>query len=159
MHLTRFTDYSLRVLIYLAVKGEERSTIQEIAGRFDISRNHLMKVVQDLSHKGYITAIRGKNGGLLLKKSPEEIRLGRLVRDTENDIELVECFGDKNECVITPACGLKPVLAEALRAFFAVLDKYTLADMLGLQQSQLTQLLRIEPLPHHKAKLPPPLAS
>lgn len=145
MHLTRFTDYSLRVLIFLAVKGEERSTIHEIAERFDISRNHLMKVVQDLNHKGYITAIRGKNGGLLLKKAPEEIRLGRLVRDTENDLQLVECFGESNECRITPACRLKPILAEALRAFMAVLDKYTLADMLGPREPELAQLLRIEP--------------
>ncbi|AXY41687.1 Rrf2 family transcriptional regulator [Halomonas sp. JS92-SW72] len=159
MHLTRFTDYSIRVLIYLAAKGEERSTIHEIATSFDVSRNHLMKVVQDLSHKGYITAIRGKNGGLLLKKAPEEIRLGRLVRDTENDLELVECFGDSNECKITPACRLKPILAEALRAFLAVLDKYTLADMLGPQQPQLVELLKIEPLTGSKAGSTPPLAS
>ncbi|MGJ7458785.1 Rrf2 family transcriptional regulator [Halomonas sp. MA07-2] len=158
MHLTRFTDYSLRVLVYLAVKGEERSTIQEIASSFDISRNHLMKVVQDLSQQGYITAIRGKNGGLLLKKSPEDIRLGRLVRDTEHDINLVECFGEDNECKITPACRLKPILAEALRGFFAVLDKYTLADMLGPQESQLVQLLRIEPLTRRKDDTAPPLA-
>ena len=158
MHLTRFTDYSLRVLIFLAVKGEERSTIHEIAGRFDISRNHLMKVVQDLSHKGYITAIRGNNGGLLLKKAPEEIRLGRLVRDTENDLELVECFGASNECRITPACRLKPILAEALRAFLAVLDRYTLADMLGPQQSQLAQLLMIEPLVDDGVPAEPSLA-
>jgi len=155
MHLTRFTDYSLRVLIFLAVKGEERSTIHEIAGRFDISRNHLMKVVQDLSHKGYITAIRGKNGGLLLKKAPEEIRLGKLVRDTEHDLLLVECFGDSNECRITPACQLKPILAEALRAFLAVLDKYTLADMLGPRESQLVELLRIAPLTGSKPPLAP----
>jgi Rrf2 family transcriptional regulator, nitric oxide-sensitive transcriptional repressor len=155
MHLTRFTDYSLRVLIYLAVKGEERSTIHEIAGRFEVSRNHLMKVVQDLSHKGYITAIRGKNGGLVLKKAPEEIRLGKLVRDTENDLQLVECFGENNECKITPACRLKPILAEALRAFLTVLDKYTLADMLGPQQPQLAQLLRIEPLSESTADARP----
>ncbi|MFW6345358.1 MAG: Rrf2 family transcriptional regulator [Halomonas sp.] len=146
MHLTRFTDYSLRVLIYLALKGEERSTIQEIATRFDISRNHLMKVVQDLSQKGYITAIRGKNGGLLLKKAPEEIRLGRLISDTEHDLLLVECFGEGSACKITAACRLKPILAEALGAFIATLDKYTLADMLGPQQPQLAQLLRIEPV-------------
>ncbi|MFO8045560.1 MAG: Rrf2 family transcriptional regulator [Halomonas sp.] len=158
MHLTRFTDYSLRVLIYLAVKGEERSTIQEIASSFDVSRNHLMKVVQDLSHKGYITAFRGKNGGLLLKKPPETIRLGKLVRDTENDLQLVECFGEDNECKITPACRLKPILAEALRAFLAVLDKYTLADMLGPQEAQLVQLLRIEPLTRSKTDTASPLA-
>ncbi|PMR69523.1 Rrf2 family transcriptional regulator [Halomonas heilongjiangensis] len=145
MHLTRFTDYSLRVLIFLAVKGEERSTIQEIAERFEVSHNHLMKVVQELGHKGYITAIRGKNGGLLLRKAPEEISLGALIRDTEHDLLLVECFGDQNECLITPACRLKPILAEALQAFLAVLDQYTLADMLGPQRPQLAQLLRIEP--------------
>ncbi|MDI5935216.1 Rrf2 family transcriptional regulator [Halomonas sp. M4R5S39] len=145
MHLTRFTDYSLRVLIFLAVKGEERSTIQEIAERFEVSHNHLMKVVQELAHKGYITAIRGKNGGLLLRKAPEEISLGALIRDTEHDLLLVECFGDQNECLITPACRLKPILAEALKAFLDVLDQYTLADMLGPQRPQLAQLLRIEP--------------
>ena len=137
MHLTRFTDYSLRVLVYLAVKGEERSTIHEIASSFEISRNHLMKVVQDLSHKGYITAIRGKNGGLILKKAPEDIRLGKLVCDTEHDLQLVECFGEKNACRITPACQLQPILVEALRAFLAVLDQYTLADLLGPRQPQL----------------------
>lgn len=158
MHLTRFSDYSLRVLIYLAVKGEERSTINEIAERFEISRNHLMKVVQDLSHKGYVTAIRGKNGGLLLRQAPEKIRLGQLLRDTEHDMQLVECFGANNACRITPACRLKPILGEALGAFFAVLDQYTLADMLGPRQPQLAQLLSIEPLAHRQddPAAPPP---
>ncbi|MDR5866877.1 Rrf2 family transcriptional regulator [Halomonas koreensis] len=144
MHLTRFTDYSLRVLIYLAVKGEERSTITEISERFEISRNHLMKVVQELNHRGYITAIRGKHGGLLLRQAPEAISLGGLVRDTERDLALVECFGDGNECVITPSCRLKPILAEALGAFLAVLDRYTLADLLGPQRRGLIQLLHLE---------------
>jgi Rrf2 family transcriptional regulator, nitric oxide-sensitive transcriptional repressor len=143
MHLTRYTDYSLRVLIFLATKGEERSTIGEIAERFAISRNHLMKVVQDLNHKGYITAIRGKHGGLLLRRAPEDISLGRLVRDTERDLSLVECFGDDNTCVITPACRLKPILAEALEAFLGVLDRYTLADMLGPRRPALVQLLHL----------------
>ncbi len=147
MHLTRFTDYSLRVLIYLAVKGEQRSTITEIAGRFEISRNHLMKVVQDLNHHGYITSIRGKHGGLLLKRAPETIPLGELVRDTERDLSLVECFGDDNECVITPACRLKPILAEALSAFLAVLDHYTLADLLGPQRPRLVRLLQLDDPP------------
>lgn len=143
MHLTRFTDYSLRVLIYLAVKGEERSTITEIAGAFGISRNHLMKVVQELGHKGYITAIRGKNGGLLLNRAPENIGLGQLVRDMEHELSLVECFHDRNDCLITPACRLKPILNEALAAFLAVLDNYTLADMLGRRQPQLARLMQI----------------
>ncbi|TFH87654.1 Rrf2 family transcriptional regulator [Billgrantia azerbaijanica] len=143
MHLTRFTDYSLRVLIYLAVKGEERSTITEIAETFDISRNHLMKVVQELGHKGYITAIRGKNGGLLLNRTPESIGLGQLVRDMEHELSLVECFRDHNDCIITPACRLKPILNEALAAFLAVLDDYTLADMLGQRQPHLARLMQI----------------
>ncbi|XKE45379.1 Rrf2 family transcriptional regulator [Halomonas organivorans] len=148
MHLTRYTDYSLRVLIYLAIRGEERSTITEIAERFAISRNHLMKVVQDLNHRGYITAIRGKHGGLLLRRDPADICLGALVRDTERDLGLVECFGDDNDCVITPSCRLKPILAEALAAFLGVLDRYTLADLLGPQRTGLIQLLHLEdPLP------------
>ncbi|WP_163557789.1 Rrf2 family transcriptional regulator [Halomonas sp. NO4] len=143
MHLTRFTDYSLRVLIYLAVKGDERATITEIAETFGVSRNHLMKVVQELSHKGYITAIRGKNGGLLLNRAAEDISLGALVRDMEHELSLVECFRDHSDCIITPACRLKPILNEALTAFLEVLDRYTLADMLGKRQPQLAKLMQI----------------
>ncbi|MDY7116213.1 Rrf2 family transcriptional regulator [Halomonas sp. SSL-5] len=147
MHLTRFTDYSLRVLLYLAMKGERRSTITEIAERFDISRNHLMKVVQDLSHQGYITSIRGKNGGLLLRREPDTIVLGELVRLTERDLTLVECFGDDNECVITPACQLKHILMEALEAFLGVLDGYTLEDLLGPRRRPLIRLLQLDDNP------------
>src|SRR5690606_20882837 len=106
MHITLYTDYSLRVLMYIALKGEELSTIREIAASYDISRNHLMKVVQELNNKGYLTALRGKNGGLRLNGRPEDINIGALVRDTERDIALVECLGEKNRCVITPACQL-----------------------------------------------------
>lgn len=143
MHLTRFTDYSIRVLIYLAAKGEERSTINEIASTFNISRNHLMKVVQELSQKNYVTAIRGKHGGLLLTRDPASIRLGGLVREMEHDMSLVECFHEDNACIITPACRLQPILNDALSAFFAALDRYTLADLLGNQQPQLAKLMRI----------------
>ena len=143
MHLTRFTDYSIRVLIFLAAKGEERSTINEIAETFNISRNHLMKIVQELSQKNYVTAIRGKNGGLLLTRDPATIGLGELVREMENDMALVECFHSDNACIITPACRLQPILNDALSAFLDVLDRYTLADLLGSQQSQLAQLMRI----------------
>lgn len=143
MHLTRFTDYSIRVLIFLATKGEERSTINEIAETFNISRNHLMKIVQELSQKNYVTAIRGKNGGLLLTRDPATIGLGELVREMEHDMALVECFHSDNACIITPACRLQPILNDALSAFLGVLDHYTLADLLGSQQSQLAQLMRI----------------
>lgn len=147
MHLTRYTDYSLRVLMFLAAKGEERSTITEIAERFTISRNHLMKVVQDLNHKGYITTIRGKHGGLQLKRDPEDIVLGTLVRETERDLALVECLGNNNECLITPGCRLRPVLVEALDAFLGVLDRYTLADLLEHHRPQLIRLLQIRDVP------------
>ncbi|GAB2726173.1 Rrf2 family transcriptional regulator [Halomonas garicola] len=143
MHLTRFTDYSVRVLLYLATKGEERSTISEIAKTFDISRNHLMKVVQELNQKGYLKAMRGKHGGLLLNRPPSSINLGAVVRDTEQEMALVECFREDNACVITPHCRLQPILAEALNAFLGVLDKYTLADMLDGRSTELARLLRI----------------
>lgn len=152
MRLTQFTDYSLRVLVYLAVKGEERSTISEIAERFAISRNHLMKVVQELSHHGYITAIRGKHGGLLLKRSPESIRLGELIRRFEKDLTLVECFGEQNQCQITSACQLRGILQEALTAFFAVLDRYTLADMLGAREPELIRLLQLDQSPPSQSR-------
>ena len=143
MHLTRFTDYSIRVLLYLAAKGEERSTISEIAEAFNISRNHLMKIVQELNQKGYLKAIRGKHGGLLLNRSPYSINLGTVIRDTEQDMALVECFRDNNACVITPSCRLQPILAEALGAFLRVLDAYTLADLLDGRSAELAQLMKI----------------
>jgi Rrf2 family nitric oxide-sensitive transcriptional repressor len=143
MHLTRYTDYAVRVLLYLAVKGEERTTINEIAQTFSISRNHLMKIVQELNQKKYLTAIRGKSGGLLLGRPPETISLGALIRDTEHEMALAECFREDNKCVITPSCLLQPILAEALSAFLSVLDQYTLADLLADRTSQLSTLMRI----------------
>ncbi len=130
MRITRYTDYSLRVLLYVALKGDALSTIGEIASAYDISKNHLMKVVQELAAKGYLLAIRGKNGGMRLNRAPEDINIGTLVRDTEQDLELVECFGSASSCVITPVCELKQVLHKALNAFFTTLDNYTLADLL-----------------------------
>lgn len=144
MHITRYTDYSLRVLIYLAVQDERLATIQEIADSYDISKNHLMKVVHQLTLKGYIESLRGKNGGLRLNRRPEDINVGVLVRETEQDLALVECFSAGNQCCITPVCGLKNVLAEALQAFLATLDKYTLADLAPHRQKpQLLRLLQI----------------
>lgn len=142
MRVTRYTDYSLRVLMYVALKGEELSTIAEVAEAYDISKNHLMKVVNQLASKGYLLATRGKNGGMRLNLPAEDINVGELVRDTEQDLELVECFGAGNQCVITPACELKKVLAEALEAFFSSLDQYTLADLLPRKhQKQMLKLL------------------
>ncbi|BES72782.1 nitric oxide-sensing transcriptional repressor NsrR [Marinobacter nanhaiticus D15-8W] len=144
MHITRYTDYSLRVLIYLALQQDRLATIQEIADSYDISKNHLMKVVHQLTLKGYIESIRGKNGGLRLHRRPDDINIGVLVRETEQDLNLVECFSSKNKCCITPVCGLKNILAEALMAFLETLDQYTLADVLpDRQKPQLLRLLQI----------------
>jgi len=144
MHITRYTDYSLRVLMYVALKGESLSTIREISEAYGISRNHLMKVVQELNSKGYLHAIRGKNGGLRLAGPASDINIGRLVRDTEQDLALVECFNGGQNCVITPACELKNVFARALEAFFSVLDQYTLADLLPEGKApEMVQLLKI----------------
>lgn len=144
MHITRYTDYSLRVLMYLAVKGEALSTIKEIADSYQISKNHLMKIVQQLNSKGYVIATRGKNGGLRLNGAPSDINVGALVRDIEQDLTLVECFGEGNVCVITPACKLKNVFAEALESFLQKLDQYTLADLVPPQnQAKFTRLINL----------------
>lgn len=144
MHITRYTDYSLRVLIYVALKGDNLCTIRDIADSYNISKNHLMKVVQELNAKGYLQALRGKNGGLRLNRPPEAINLGQLVRDTEEDFALVECFSG-GDCNITPVCRLKGVFNKALQAFFTVLDDYTLADLLPPQsRRELVKLLQLE---------------
>ncbi len=113
MHITRYTDYSLRVLIYLAASGEELVTIQDVADAYEISKNHLMKIVQQLNVKGHLLAIRGKNGGIKLNRDPSDINIGSLVREMEDSNKLVECFGNNNHCVITPSCQLKNIFAEA----------------------------------------------
>ncbi|WP_223668553.1 RrF2 family transcriptional regulator [Kangiella shandongensis] len=144
MNITRYTDYSLRVLMLLALQKGRLTTIQEISERYNISSNHLMKVVHSLNKKGYIETVRGKNGGIRLKLEPNEICIGVLVREMEPDLALVECFSDKNQCVITPVCGLKGVLSNALKSFLSTLDEYTLEDVLPEQyRSQLARILQI----------------
>ncbi len=140
MKLTRFTDYSLRVLIYLGVKDKNRVTIREIAEAFCISRNHLMKVVSLLTQKGYLDARRGPGGGIILARPASEINLAGVVRDMEDDMNLVECFCDNGQCVITPACHLRKVLSAALQAFFESLEGYSLQDLLEPRR-QLSNLL------------------
>ena len=144
MHITRYTDYSLRVLIYLAVKRETLSTIREIADSYDISKNHLMKVVHQLNRKGYVETVRGKNGGLRLHMEPRDINIGVLVRETEQDLLLVECFSAANRCVISPVCGMKGMLAGALDAFLNALHQHALQDLLPEKtKPQLLRLLEI----------------
>lgn len=145
MRLTTFTDYSLRVLIYLAVSEHSQSTIREISQRYDISHNHLMKVVQELSQRGYLVASRGKHGGLRLALPSTAIKIGSLVRDMENDFALAECLGDNNHCLLTPACKLRSVFMEALEAFFVTLDAYTLEDIVaGRKGAKLSKILNLE---------------
>jgi Rrf2 family nitric oxide-sensitive transcriptional repressor len=128
--LTAFTDYSLRVLVYLAANPARRATIAEIGTAFDIKENHLTKVVLHLARCGWVETIRGKGGGLHLAKHPTEIRLGDVVRDTEGEDLPAECFAPgESTCAIAPRCRLKGVLAEAVAAFHRVLDRYTLADI------------------------------
>ncbi len=131
MRLTTYTDFALRVLMYLGLRGETLSTIQEIADQYGISKNHLMKLVHELGQLGYVETIRGKNGGLRLGRRPDEITVGEIVRRLESDMTLVECFeSSNNRCQIVRDCVLRPVLAEALDRFLETLDGYTLADLL-----------------------------
>lgn len=141
MHLTAFTDYCIRVLTFVAVKEGELATIDEIARHHRISRNHLMKVVFRLSQLGYLETIRGKGGGIRLGVDPAQIRVGQLVRRTEEDVALVECLrGESCSCVIEPGCVMKKALRRALDAFFDQLDGYTLADLVKPRRS-LARLL------------------
>lgn len=133
MRMTMYTDFSLRVLMYVGAKEKsDLTTIQEISTAYGISKNHLMKVTYELGKHGYIQTIRGRGGGIRLAMTPEEINIGEVVRKTEDDFYLVECFNcASNRCVITPVCKLKRALHEALRAYIAVLDTYTLQDLVA----------------------------
>jgi Rrf2 family nitric oxide-sensitive transcriptional repressor len=116
--------------MYAAMRGENLITIEETAGLYGISRAHLMKVANQLTRAGYLKAIRGRSGGLALAKRPDSIRLGDVLRATEPDFALVECFTADNRCLITPRCRLRGALHEALAAFVGTLDGYTLADLI-----------------------------
>ena len=141
MQLTRYTDYSLRVLMYLAVNQEELATIEGIAKAYGISNAHLMKIVHQLGLAGYVETVRGRGGGLRLAKPPEKIRIGEVVRHTEA-MPLVECFDPKtSHCRIEGVCDLRAALKDALEAFLRTLDGYTLADLLVRRRKPLAQLL------------------
>ncbi|MGE0679522.1 MAG: Rrf2 family transcriptional regulator [Candidatus Binatia bacterium] len=135
MQLTSYTDYSLRVLMYLGVKGKQLSSISEIAKQYNISRNHLVKVVHKLAQEGFVRSQRGRRGGITLGYPPSAISVGEVVRRMEGDMPLVECFRRAtNTCPITPVCQLSGILTEARTNFLATLDRYTLADLLTNQQ-------------------------
>jgi len=131
MQLTLYTDYSLRVLLYLGLNPRRMATITDIAQSYGISRNHLVKVVHNLAMQGFINTTRGRGGGITLARPAAEINIGDVVRHTEVNFHLVECFDrERNTCPIAVACFLKSALYEAQGAFMAVLDRYTLADVL-----------------------------
>lgn len=140
MRLTTFSDYALRVLMYAATAEDRLITIEETAKTYGISRAHLMKVVNLLTKSGYIKGVRGRSGGFTLARRPGEINLGAVVRATEADFALVECFATGNQCVITSACRLPAILNEALNSFVATLERYTLADIVLTRDNFLTPL-------------------
>ncbi|MCU9614572.1 Rrf2 family transcriptional regulator [Caldibacillus lycopersici] len=144
MRLTNYTDYSLRVLMYLAIKKDgELSTILEIAESYNISKNHLMKIIHQLGQLGYIETIRGRNGGIKLAKHPKDINIGEVVSKTEEDFHIVNCFKEGgNYCAISPACKLKHALNEALQAFLNVLYGYTLEELVT-NKNELNLLFRL----------------
>jgi Rrf2 family nitric oxide-sensitive transcriptional repressor len=145
MRLTTFSDYTLRVLIYLGLDRQELATIAEIADAYGISKNHLMKVVNELGARGYVETVRGKGGGLRLKVSPSDISLGEVLRESEADTALVECFDrQSSRCCIAPACSARGILRQAQEAFYKVLDDHTLADLLQPQQRLSGMLLKPE---------------
>jgi len=140
MRLTSFTDYSLRVLIFVAAQGEGRATIAEVARAFDISENHLTKVVHFLGKRGFLANVRGRGGGLALARPAKEIAIADVVREAEGTMVPAECFGADENCAIVAVCRLRHVLGDAVKAFYAVLAQYTLEDVVG-NRRELARIL------------------
>lgn len=142
MRLTRYTDYSLRVLIHLALNDDRLCSIGEIARTYDVSHNHLMKVVNALAHDGFIETVRGRAGGMGLARPAEKISVGEVVRRTEEGFQLADCSG----CTLSPACGLTGVLAKGMQAMMAVFDSYTIADLLTDRDAMRRLMNRQSPI-------------
>lgn len=145
MRLTQYTDFGLRLLIYLAVAPGHSASLGEIADSYGISKAHLKKAAQALAANGILVTRRGKSGGVRLVKKPELIVIGNVIRQLEPDLHLVECMRPSNACVITPACRLRAITLEARAALLAVFDRYTLADIVAEpgQKEALVRLLVI----------------
>lgn len=146
MNLTLHSDYSLRILLYLAEHRDRQVSTREISDAYGISRNHLVRVVQTLDSHGFVKASAGRSGGVMLARDPSKINIGGVVRKTEPNFRIVECFDqEQNTCRILPVCSLRGVLQDALESFFAVLDGYTLADLVRLKGSQrISDFLPVE---------------
>lgn len=159
MRLVERTDFALCVLLLLALEPETLHTMSSIARRYRISKNHLSKVCATLKHKGYIDAVRGRSGGLRLKTRPDRVNLGSVVRDLEQDFVLVGCFDQiHNTCVLTPACTVQRPLQRALAAFWGVLNRTTLAELIG-QRRQANRMRQILAEGRDRPQLPTALSN
>ena len=144
MRLTVQTDYALRLLMQLAVQSPELTSISESADKYKISQNHLMRVAHNLKHFGYVESVRGRSGGLRLAVKAENINIGEVIRRMESSSALVACFPEGGGgCIIAPACKLKSILADAMEAFFATLEGYTLSDLVS-QNIELREALLVD---------------
>lgn len=142
MQLTRYTDYSLRTLIYLAARPNELTTVADISTVYSVSHNHLMKVVHHLVQAGYVASRRGKNGGLSLARAARDITVAEVVRSMEPSLNIVECFAESHDpCILEGGCRLRSVLADARSAFLVELKKVTIDDL--LTQGTQKQLLAV----------------
>ena len=141
MRLTLHTDFALRVLIQVGLNDGKLTTIKDIAQTFNISKAHLMKVVNDLSQKGYLATVRGRSGGIRLMREPRDINIGQVVRDTEDRLNVIGCLEHKGYCPIERVCVLRGALRNATAAFLAVLDAHTLADLIEPQRALSSLLL------------------
>lgn len=153
MRLTVYTDYALRTLMYLATHQDRLVTIQDIAELHDISKNHLMKVVNQLGAMGVIETVRGRNGGLRLNMEPQDINIGQVVRHTETDFFMAECFDrENNSCIYTPGCMLKHVLGAATRAYLDILDAVTLDTLIRREDGQINKNIQAKTVKMHQYK-------
>ncbi|MBS9478401.1 RrF2 family transcriptional regulator [Ancylobacter radicis] len=151
MRLTRYSDYAMRVMLYLAARSDRPCSISEMAGAYGISHNHLMKVMNDLGRAGFVASARGRRGGFRLARPAQDINMGALLRHTEDDLDLVDC----PSCVLAGGCGLSSVLDEALAAFLGVFDRYTLADVLARRHGLRDLILSLGALQAPDAVAPP----
>jgi Rrf2 family transcriptional regulator, nitric oxide-sensitive transcriptional repressor len=141
MRLTLHTDFALRVLIQVGLNDGKLTTINDIAQSFGISKPHLMKVVNYLGQRGYLDTVRGRNGGIRLMREPRHINIGQVVRDTEDQLAVIGCLERRGYCPIQRICVLRGALRDATEAFLAVLDNYTLADLIKPQKALSSLLL------------------
>jgi Rrf2 family nitric oxide-sensitive transcriptional repressor len=149
MKLTAYSDYGFRMLVFLAVAPDNRGTVREIAAAYDLSQHHLAKIAQRLVHADFLASFTGRTGGLQLKVDPEQLTIGDIVRAVETDFSVVECLGDAERCRVSAHCGGRSIFANALDAFFEVLDAKTLADAVrdqhGLRSDLTLPLLPLVP--------------